>query len=252
MTAEFSSWVKQQGGFGNVIGDMIAKFVDFILPQPFKWIVDNMTAKFTNKDDSAVNKTSTGWTAQFTKGKVSIKQKDKKVRGLTGIVTKIKDSIKNKNLSNFTAGLASATDNISNKRMTGFTAQIDKVETSAGVDKVLQFGLKLNKKGASYVGATMKPISQFANGGMPNHGTAFIAGEHGAEIVGHVGNRTEVLNQSQLASTMYSAVVAAMTQVHGSGQQPIQVLLDGKVVFDNTRQRANEYFRKTGNPAFSC
>ena len=87
---------------------------------------------------------------------------------------------------------------------------------------------------------------------MPSHGTHFVAGENGAEVVGHIGGRTEVLNQSQLASTMYSAVVAAMTQVYGNGQQPIQVLLDGKVVFDNTRQRANEYFRKTGNPAFSC
>lgn len=96
-----------------------------------------------------------------------------------------------------------------------------------------------------------KSIAQFANGGIPTHGTQFIAGEKGPEVVGHIGRRTEVLNQSQLASTMYSAVLAAMTQANGNGGQPIQVLLDGKVVFDNTRQRAIEYYRRTGNSAFA-
>jgi hypothetical protein len=38
----------------------------------------------------------------------------------------------------------------------------------------------------------------------------FLAGEAGPELVGHVGGRTEVLNQSQLAATMFSAVRAAM------------------------------------------
>ena len=38
----------------------------------------------------------------------------------------------------------------------------------------------------------------------------FLAGEAGPEVVGHVGGRTEVLNRSQLAATMYSAVRSAM------------------------------------------
>lgn len=57
-------------------------------------------------------------------------------------------------------------------------------------------------------------IPQYAAGGTP-HGTAFIAGERGPEIVGHVGGRTEVLNKSQLASTMYSAVVNGMGEIGG-------------------------------------
>jgi hypothetical protein len=52
-------------------------------------------------------------------------------------------------------------------------------------------------------------IPQYANGTL-NAGTIFAAGEAGPEIVGHVGGRTEVLNKSQLASAMFSAVQAAM------------------------------------------
>ena len=52
-------------------------------------------------------------------------------------------------------------------------------------------------------------IPQFARGTL-NAGTIFVAGEAGPEVVGHVGGRTEVLNKSQLASAMYSAVQAAM------------------------------------------
>ena len=53
-------------------------------------------------------------------------------------------------------------------------------------------------------------IPQYANGTTNAHGSLFLAGEAGPEIVGHVGGRTEVLNKSQLASAMFSAVQAAM------------------------------------------
>ncbi len=58
-------------------------------------------------------------------------------------------------------------------------------------------------------------IPAYASGGSP-HGTMFVAGEAGPEIVGHVGGRTEVLNKSQLASTMYSAVLSAMSEAVSS------------------------------------
>jgi hypothetical protein len=61
-----------------------------------------------------------------------------------------------------------------------------------------------------------KQIARFATGGLPNYGTAFIAGEAGPEVVGHIGGRTEVLNQSQLASVMYSAIVAGMSATMAS------------------------------------
>lgn len=55
-------------------------------------------------------------------------------------------------------------------------------------------------------------IPQYASGTL-NAGSMFIAGEAGPELVGHVGGRTEVLNKSQLASAMYSAVHSAMSGV---------------------------------------
>ena len=57
-------------------------------------------------------------------------------------------------------------------------------------------------------------IPQYAAGGAP-HGTAFVAGERGPEVVGHIGGRTEVLNKSQLAATMYAAVVNGMGEIGG-------------------------------------
>lgn len=65
-------------------------------------------------------------------------------------------------------------------------------------------------------------VSRFARGGYINayaggtartHGSLFLAGEAGPEIVGHVGGRTEVLNKSQLAATMYEAVRGAMAGI---------------------------------------
>lgn len=54
-------------------------------------------------------------------------------------------------------------------------------------------------------------INDYAGGTTNAHGTLFRAGEAGPEVVGHIGGRTEVLNQSQLAATMYNAVRSAMS-----------------------------------------
>jgi hypothetical protein len=59
-------------------------------------------------------------------------------------------------------------------------------------------------------------IPQYGSGSfnaLGGHGTMFIAGEAGPEIIGHIGGRTEILNRSQLAATMYSAVRSAMSGV---------------------------------------
>ena len=69
------------------------------------------------------------------------------------------------------------------------------------------------KEGGSYYGGAWHDIPQFASGGFLRHGSLMIAGESGAEVVGHIGGRTEVLNRSQLASTMYAAVKSAMSGI---------------------------------------
>ena len=56
--------------------------------------------------------------------------------------------------------------------------------------------------GGSFYNGSWHNIPQYASGGLPNHGSMFIAGEAGAELVGHIGGHTEVLNQSQMASAL--------------------------------------------------
>ena len=51
---------------------------------------------------------------------------------------------------------------------------------------------------------------KYAAGTSRAHGTVFVAGEAGPEVVGHVNGRTEILNKSQLAQTMYVSVANGM------------------------------------------
>lgn len=68
--------------------------------------------------------------------------------------------------------------------------------------------------GGSFFGGKWHNIPQFASGTFNalKHGSIFAAGEKGPEVVGHINGRTEVLNRSQLASTMNSAIVKGMAQ----------------------------------------
>lgn len=53
-------------------------------------------------------------------------------------------------------------------------------------------------------------IPAYAGGTANAHGTMFVAGERGAEIVGNINGHSEVLNKSQLASVMYSSITAGI------------------------------------------
>lgn len=52
-------------------------------------------------------------------------------------------------------------------------------------------------------------IPAYGNGGI-THGSLFVAGEAGTEMVGRIGGQTEVLNQSQIKLAMRSAVISGM------------------------------------------
>jgi hypothetical protein len=71
----------------------------------------------------------------------------------------------------------------------------------------------LKALGGIFENGVWQNIPQYAGGTTNAHGSLFMAGEAGPEIVGHVGGRTEVLNKSQLAATMYAAVHSAMQGV---------------------------------------
>lgn len=55
-------------------------------------------------------------------------------------------------------------------------------------------------------------IPMYANGALPTHGSMFVAGESGTEMVGRINGQTEVLNQSQIKLAMRSAVISGMAQ----------------------------------------
>ena len=55
-------------------------------------------------------------------------------------------------------------------------------------------------------------VNKYAGGTGRAHGSLFVAGEAGPEVVGHVNGRTEILNKSQMAQAIYGAVVSGMAQ----------------------------------------
>lgn len=83
--------------------------------------------------------------------------------------------------------------------------------------------------GGIYQNGVWRAIPQYARG-TANAGSLFIAGEAGPELVGHVGGRTEVLNKSQLASTMYSAVTAGMVTALRGLQFRVPAMATGGVL----------------------
>ena len=81
-------------------------------------------------------------------------------------------------------------------------------------------------------------IKKFADGGVPDKGTLFIAGEAGAEIVTNSPNgQTGVTNVQQIQQAMYNALVA-YGKTQGSNGQAIEVYLDGEKVYQNTTAHA--------------
>lgn len=100
--------------------------------------------------------------------------------------------------------------------------------------------------GGIYSNGSWKSIPQYANGGAPSHGTLFWAGEAGAEIVAHASGKTEVLNQSQIASVMYSAVYSAMSQFGGGGIAEINVRASKDVIVETAINGINQQTNQTG------
>lgn len=113
----------------------------------------------------------------------------------------------------------------------------------SGVKNVL--GNLFKENGGVYSNGSWKNIQQYANGGTPSRGTLFWAGEAGAEVVAHANRKTEVLNQSQIASAIYSATLSAMSQVMSqyggqSSEIDVHVHTDEGTVIDRIEQRTKQ------------
>lgn len=130
--------------------------------------------------------------------------------------------------------------------------------TKAVTNAVKKITKKTKKKadGGIYSNGTWK---KFKVGGFPSHGTQFIAGEHGAEVVGHINGQTEVLNKSQIAQAMMGAVANGNAEQNALLRQQNEYLrqllmkdssISYRDVFKATQKGASEYKTMTGNPAF--
>lgn len=220
-----------------------------------------------NKDKiKSSDKTLGNYTASLTGNKDKIPDKYKRVSNYTAELIANKDKIKrsDKTLDHFTGTLTRVTDNIkpANKRLGGFTALITSFVNRIK-NAVLDFTARLTGKstkkadGGVFSGGSWKSIKKYAVGGLPNMGQMFVAREAGPELVGTLGGHTAVMNNDQIVSSVSYGVAQAVKEViqplvkmGGGNNRPIQISLDGKVIFDSTRQSAQEYFNRTGMSPF--
>lgn len=89
-------------------------------------------------------------------------------------------------------------------------------------------------------------VSWYAAGGFPEMGELFVAREAGPEMVGSIGGRTAVANNDQIVEAIsqgvYSAVMAAMAGQQ-SGEQAVNVYLDGKQIYTSVKKRESQMGR---------
>ena len=109
--------------------------------------------------------------------------------------------------------------------------------------------------GGIYTGGMWHNIAHYAVGteNAPA-GQLFIAREAGPELVGTIAGHTSVMNNDQIVASVSDGVARAVRSVMASGNQKVNVLFkvegDPNGIFRVTQQKANEYYRATGNPAF--
>lgn len=209
-----------------------------LIPSKLKSLND-YTANLSNDKDKIPKgyKILNNYTVDLVKNKDSIKSKDKTLKNYTGEITKAKDEIRP-----------------ANKTLTGFTAKITSFLNGIK-DRFLSVTARMTGKadGGVFFGGSWKPIKKYAIGGLPNMGQMFVAREAGPELVGTLGGHTAVMNNDQIVSSVSAGVAQAVKEViqplvktSVGNNRPIQISLDGKVIFDSTRQSAQEYFNRTG------
>lgn len=93
-------------------------------------------------------------------------------------------------------------------------------------------------------------IPLLASGGMVDTGQMFIAREAGPELVGQIGNKTAVANNSQIVSGIEAGVYRAMMSANGNGGKPINIYItseiDGEVAGKNFIKYHNGVVTQTG------
>jgi hypothetical protein len=90
-------------------------------------------------------------------------------------------------------------------------------------------------------------IPKLAEGGMVGEGQMFIAREAGPELVGTIGNRSAVVNNDQIVSSVSKGVYQAVVQAMGqSGNQTVEAKVNDKVLFEVIVNRNRQETMRTG------
>ena len=123
-------------------------------------------------------------------------------------------------VSNFIGGAVDVTVNLiskwKGKIKEFFGLSSGGVVSANGGIKIFSTGGSINSRGTSWWDSVPKYAKGTPRAG--SHGSLFVAGEAGAELVGHVNGTTEVLNRFQLAKVMHSSIVSGMAQFAGYWQ----------------------------------
>ena len=228
----------------------------------------------------------TGWMTDFQN---RVPENNRWFSGLTGWMTDFQNRVPENNrwFSGLTGWMTDFQNRVpeNNRWFSGLTGYVNQVEKQPGSSLILKgiHGIVSSianiftqkAEGGAFYGGRWHDIPQFSSGGVitkdfmssfsaipryaggtVNAGSMFIAGEAGPELVGHVGGRTEVLNESQLASVMQSAVAsgmqAAMSQMGGNGNVTVNVTLQGDArrIFEVVKSENNSRVMQTGKAQF--
>lgn len=94
-------------------------------------------------------------------------------------------------------------------------------------------------------------IGTYASGGIPRNGEMFIANENGAELIGRIGSRTAVANDTQISESIRQGVRSAISETGGMVSQEdtgdIYIFLDSEqIAFTMEKRRLSNIVRSNG------
>jgi hypothetical protein len=109
---------------------------------------------------------------------------------------------------------------------------------------VMALGIGAAVAGAGLMVTTqLAQVEKFADGGLPNKGSLFIAGEAGAELVTNMGGgQSGVMNMEQLEQAVARGMYVGMSNVDLHDDRPIVVTIDGQKFFTASR----DIYRRNG------
>jgi hypothetical protein len=138
--------------------------------------------------------------------------------------------------------------------MSGVQKAIGVIGALAGVITAVAVGLasathdwvKAISIGSTVAGSMLlvsSSIPKFADGGLPDKGSLFVAGEAGAEIVTNMGGgQSGVMNMEQLESAVARGMIIGLSTVDFGDDRPIYINIDGQRFFNASR----DIYRRNG------